>query len=96
MTLAKGTSLAVLMEHLLLLFFFLLMLLLKGVPCHRLPLQIHGQRLPRLQRANPQDGPRGPVLLSAGFLPVRYSRVHSDIALPPDGEARPRVPFQTA
>ncbi len=69
--------------------------LFEGVSGHRFSVQVPGQRLSHLQRTGSQDISRGPLLFSTRFLSVRNPRMHSDIALPSHGEARPRVSFQT-
>jgi hypothetical protein len=70
-------------------------LIWKGVSRHCFSVQVPGQRLSHLQRTDSQDISRGPLLFSTRFLSVRNPRMHSDIALPSHGEARPRVSLQT-
>lgn len=67
----------------------------EGVSCHRLSVQVPGQRLSHLQRTGSQDITRSPLLFSTCFLSVRNPWMHSDFAVPSNGETCPWVSFQT-
>lgn len=73
--------------------FVLLFIMFEGVACHCLSMQVPGQWLQNLQRADTQDGPWSSLLFPARLLPVWHPWMHPDIALPSDGKARPRVPL---